>query len=64
MGRLDAMDEQLFLLAALDFASQLKDSSTRHTFRSTFQAVSHLHPVYARLVEQGVEAKFWEKFVL
>lgn len=50
VGQLQDCDEQLFLLSAADFASQLLDDDKAHAFRSTFQSVAHVNPLYAKLV--------------
>ena len=49
LGQRQACDEQLFLLSALDFAAQLSPDAL-HAFRSTFQAVADVNPLYATLL--------------
>lgn len=50
MGKMEAVDQNLFCMAALDFYSILKDKQQQWAFISTFQNVSTLGPPYTDLL--------------
>nr|XP_022340193.1 huntingtin-like isoform X2 [Crassostrea virginica] len=61
MGRMEAVDQNLFCMAALDFYSILKDKQQQWAFISTFQNVSTLGAPYTDLLER-LEKAFPEHF--
>ncbi|XP_056004424.1 huntingtin-like isoform X2 [Ostrea edulis] len=61
MGKMEAVDQSLFCMTALDFYSVLKDKQQQWAFISTFQNVLSLGAPYTHLLER-LEKTFPEHF--